>query len=145
MSATAPAIAMATGGYLLDSSVWVAARSPEERFCEAARELVLDAGRRTAALDLTLYEVANAIGAKRGDALGAARACRSIELRCGRDFVRVDAGLMEATADLAVEHKLSAYDAAYVAVARRYDWELVSTDIEDLVARGLAITPDAAV
>jgi predicted nucleic acid-binding protein len=136
---------MATGGYLLDSSVWVAARSPEERFAEAARELVLDAGRRTAALDLTLYEVANAIGAKRGDALGAARACRSIELRCGRDFVRVDAGLMEATADLAAEHGLTAYDAAYVAVARRYDWQLVSTDVEDLVSRGLAITPDAAV
>lgn len=145
MSGRSPAIAMATGGYLLDSSVWVAARSPKERFAEAARELVLDTGRRTAALDLTLYEVANAIGAKRGDALGAARACRSIELRCGRDFVRVDAGLMEATADLAVEHGLTSYDSAYVAVARRYDWQLVSTDVEDLVSRGLAITPDAAV
>jgi predicted nucleic acid-binding protein len=145
MSAPSPAIAMATGGYLLDSSVWVAARSPEERFSEPARELVLDVQRRTAALDLTLYEVANAIGAKRGDALGAVRACRSIELRCGRDFVRVDAGLMEATADVAVEHGLTSYDAAYVAVARRYDWQLVSTDVEDLVSRGLAITPDAAV
>lgn len=145
MSASSAAIAVATGGYLLDSSVWVAARSPEERFSEAARELVLDAQRRTAALDLTLFEVANAIGAKRGDALGAARACRSIELRCGRDFVRVDAGLMETTADLAVEHGLTAYDAAYVAVARRYDWQLVSTDVEDLVSTGFAITPDAAV
>jgi predicted nucleic acid-binding protein len=145
MSASSPAIAVATGGYLLDSSVWVAARSPKERFSEASRELVLDAGRRTAALDLTLYEVANAIGAKRGDALGAARACRSIELRCGRDFVRVDAGLMEATADIAVEHGLTAYDAAYIAVARRYDWQLVSTDVADLVSRGHAITPDAAV
>ncbi len=135
---------MAAGGFLLDSSVWVAARSPQEQFAEAARELVLDVGRRTAALDLTLYEVVNAIGAKRGDALGAARACRSIELRCGRDFVRVDAGLMEASADLAVEHCLTAYDAAYVGVARRYDWQLVSTDIEDLVAKGFAITPDAA-
>jgi predicted nucleic acid-binding protein len=139
------AIAVATGGYLLDSSVWVAARSPKERFSQASRELVLDAQRRTAALDLTLYEVANAIAAKRGDAIGAARACRSIELRCGRDFVRVDAGLMEATADLALEHGLTSYDAAYVAVARRYDWQLVSTDIEDLVSKGLAITPDAAV
>jgi predicted nucleic acid-binding protein len=139
------AIAVATGGYLLDSSVWVAARSPKERFSQASRELVLDAQRRTAALDLTLYEVANAIAAKRGDAIGAARACRSIELRCGRDFVRVDAGLMEATADLALEHGLTSYDAAYVAVARRYDWQLVSTDVADLVSRDLAITPDAAV
>jgi predicted nucleic acid-binding protein len=145
VSASAAKNVMAAGGFLLDSSVWVAARSPKEPFAEASRELVLDGGRRTAALDLTLYEVANAIGAKRGDALGAARACRSIELRCGRDFVRVDAGLMEATADLAVEHGLTAYDAAYVGVARRYDWQLVSTDIEDLVSKGFAITPDAAV
>jgi predicted nucleic acid-binding protein len=141
VSAAPTKIMPAADGLLLDSSVWVAARSPGEKFAEASRELVLDAGRRTAALDLTLFEVANAIAAKRGDALGAARACRSIELRCGRDFVRVDAGLMEATADLSVEHGL----AAYVAVGRRYGWQLVSTDIEDLVSRGLAITPDAAV
>jgi len=52
---------------------------------------------------------------------------------------------MEATADLALEHGLTSYDAVYVAVARRYDWQLVSTDIEDLVSKGFAITPDAAV
>jgi predicted nucleic acid-binding protein len=44
--------------------------------------------------------------------------------------------LIEATPYLAVEHGLTGYDAAYVAVARRYDWQLVSTDIQDLVARG---------
>jgi hypothetical protein len=32
-----------------------------------------------------------------------------------------------------------------VAVARRHDWTLVSTDLGDLVSQGLAITPDAAV
>ena len=40
------------------------------------------------------------------------------------------------------EHGLTAYDAAYVAVARRYGWTLVSTDIKDLVSRGLALAPD---
>ena len=40
---------------------------------------------------------------------------------------------------------LTAYDAAYVAVAGRYGWQLVSTDIRDLVSKGLAVTPDAAV
>jgi predicted nucleic acid-binding protein len=49
------------------------------------------------------------------------------------------------TAELSVEHGLTAYDAAYVAVARRYDWQLVSTDVRDLVSKGLAVTPDAAV
>lgn len=44
----------------------------------------------------------------------------------------------------ASEHGLTAYDAAYVAAARRNGWRLVSLDIRDLVSKGLAITPDAA-
>lgn len=43
------------------------------------------------------------------------------------------------------EHGLTAYDAAYVAAARRNGWQLVSLDVRDLVSRGLAVTPDAAV
>jgi predicted nucleic acid-binding protein len=92
-----------------------------------------------------LYEVANALGAKRGDAVGAAIACRAIEARCADGFVRVDGTLIEETAMVAVEYRLTSYDAAYVAVARRHEWTLVSTDIRDLVSQGLAITPDAAV
>lgn len=42
-----------------------------------------------------------------------------------------------------VEHGLSAYDAAYVAAARRNGWQLVSLDVRDLVSKGLAVTPDA--
>ena len=38
----------------------------------------------------------------------------------------------------------SAHDAAYVASARRQGMTLVSTDIRDLVSKGLAVTPDAA-
>jgi predicted nucleic acid-binding protein len=60
-------------------------------------------------------------------------------------MVRIDAFLVEATVEIAFEYRLSSYDAAYVAVARRHDWTLVSTDIRDLVSQGLAITPDAAV
>jgi PIN domain nuclease of toxin-antitoxin system len=51
---------------LLDSGVWVASMSGDDRFEPAARELVADLDRRFCALDLTLYEVANAVGAKRG-------------------------------------------------------------------------------
>lgn len=131
--------------YLLDSSVWVAARSPAEPFYAAAQEMVVDWEWQTAALDLTLYEVANAIGVKRGDAIVAARACRSIEIRCKEDLVCVDGGLIEATVKIALEQGLTSYDAAYVAVARRNDWTLVSTDIRDLVSQGLAVTPDACV
>jgi predicted nucleic acid-binding protein len=48
------------------------------------------------------------------------------------------------TVEIAAEHGLTAYDAAYVTVARRHDWTLVSTDIADLVSKGLAVAPDAA-
>jgi predicted nucleic acid-binding protein len=60
-------------------------------------------------------------------------------------MVRIDSTLIEATAKIAVENRLTSYDAAYVAVAQRHDWQLVSTDIRDLVSKGLAVTPDAAV
>ena len=42
------------------------------------------------------------------------------------------------------EYGLTAYDAAYVAAARRCGWQLVSLDLRDLVSKGLAVTPDAA-
>lgn len=131
--------------FLLDASVWIAADSPGERFAISANELLLDARRRAAALDLTLYEVANALGVKRGDVIGAAMACRSIVIRCAESLVPVDVDLIEAVVEVACEHGLTSYDAAYVAVARRNEWTLVSTDIRDLVSKGLAITPDAAV
>ena len=57
----------------------------------------------------------------------------------------MDGDLIRSTIEIAVEYRLTSYDAAYVAAARRHDWQLVSTDIRDLVSKGLAVTPDAAV
>jgi predicted nucleic acid-binding protein len=130
---------------LLDSGVWIASRAAGERFNRSAFELVLETRRPAAALDLTLYEIANVVGVRRNDPRMLARIYRSVERRCTEGIVRVDHGLVEATAEVAIEHGLSGYDAAYVAVARRRGWTLVSTDIRDLVSKGLAITPDAAV
>lgn len=53
--------------------------------------------------------------------------------------------LLPDSVEVAFEYSLTSYDAAYVAVARHHDWQLVSVDIKDLVSKGLAITPDAAV
>jgi predicted nucleic acid-binding protein len=130
---------------LLDAGVWIASLSPQETFATAAQEVIANEGRRTAALDLTLYEVTNSIAAKRGDAAAAASACRAIDERCEKALIRIDPQLVEVVVHIAVEHNLTSYDAAYVAVARRHRWTLVSTDIRDLVSQGLAITPDAAV
>jgi len=130
---------------LLDSGVWVAKVDGEDPFGRASRELVADDARQVGALDLTLYEVANVLGSKRRRLRVATAVCRKMEQRCTRRMVRADAHRIEATAGIAFKHGLSSYDAAYVAVARRHDWTLVSTDIRDLVSQGLAITPDAAV
>ena len=97
------------------------------------------------ALDLTLYEVANVIGARKQQHDLAVRVCRSILERCDEHLVRVDPELVEAILPAIAEHGLTAYDAAYVATARRYGWTLVSTDLKDLVNRELALTPDDAV
>ena len=129
---------------LLDASTWVASSDPDDRFHAQAFELAVAAGLPVAALDLTLYEVANVIGARDGRLEDASQMTRLIAERCGEGLIRVDVDLAAAAIGLSAEHGLSAYDAAYVAAARRHGWTLVSTDIRDLVSKGLAVTPDAA-
>jgi predicted nucleic acid-binding protein len=129
---------------LLDASVWVAASGPDERFHGAAEEVV-ESAELLGALDLTLFEVANAIGFKRNEQRRATRLCGAIVARCRDRFVRVDPGLIDIGLEVVAEHGLTAYDAAYVAAARHRGWTLVSTDIGDLVSKGLAVAPDAAV
>jgi predicted nucleic acid-binding protein len=130
---------------LLDASVWVGARDPEDRFHREARSIVFDFDQPVSALDLTLYEVANVLGVRRGEHAAARYMSQLIERRCGFDLVGVDSTLVDSALSLAAEHALSAYDAAYVAAARRHGWTLVSADMRDLVSKGLAVTPDAAV
>lgn len=129
---------------LVDASVWVGARDPEDRFHTQARTIVLDFSRPVAALDLTLYEIGNAMGAKRKQLEEARFLLRTLVTRCGDDIVAVDSGLIDSALEIAAEHGLTAYDAAYVAAARRHEWTLVSADIADLVSKGLAVAPDAA-
>jgi predicted nucleic acid-binding protein len=129
---------------LVDASVWVGASDPTDRFHEGSAALVLDLESPVAALDLTLYEVANAVGVRRELPDDARHLSRLIVKRCQDRLVSVDTELVESSVELAAEHGLSAYDASYVAAAERFGWTLVSTDIADLVSKGLAVTPDAA-
>lgn len=129
---------------LIDASVWVAIADPDDRFHEAAHRLVGEVARPLAALDLTLYEVANAMGPKRGQPREGRALLKLIEKRCRNHLVAADIDLMESALELAVEHGLTAYDAAYVAAAQRHGWTLVSADVADLVSKGLAVAPDAA-
>jgi predicted nucleic acid-binding protein len=56
-------------------------------------------------------------------------------------LIRAEPALLEAAAQLALTHGISAYDAAYVAAAAAIRAQLVSCDVQDLVARGLARLP----
>lgn len=131
---------------LLDAGVWVAAIDETDPFHRASRAIVFNLDQPVAALDLTFYEVANAVGVKQGEAEKAAHLARLIVKRCRRgSVVAADSSLLHMAVSVATDHRLTAYDAAYVAAANSNGWTLVSADIADLVSNGLAVTPDAAV
>ena len=129
---------------LLDAGVWVAAADPTESFHVGAGALI-ESDQPVTALDLTVFEVANVVGTVWGEPQRARLLLEILMTRCRDQIVRVDPGLIVAALDHAHEHGLTAYDAAYVAVAKSNGWTLVSTDLADLVSKGLAVAPDAAV
>ena len=130
---------------LLDASVWVLLVDQTDRHHAGAVDLIRRQGPSLAALDLTLYEIGNAIGVKRSNPKEAMNVIDLLVACCGDRVVPADAMLARLTLEVAAEHCLTAYDAAYVAAARRHGWTLVSVDVADLVSKGLAVTPDAAV
>jgi predicted nucleic acid-binding protein len=121
--------------------VWVAAADADDRFHAGANRLLLSA-RELTALDLTLYEVANAAVHRWRDADRAAWLHELVLEAAGDRLIRVDAGLFEESVAVAAREEITVYDAAYVAAARRDGLALVSADVPDLVDRGLACAPD---
>jgi len=95
-------------------------------------------------LDLTLYEVANVVARNYQQPEEARRLVQGVIRGSAQGPLQADAELLEHGVDLMTEHDLTAYDAAYVAASRRHGWQLVSLDVRDLVSKGLAVTPDAA-
>ena len=128
---------------LLDASVWIAARDADDRHHAAARRLIASSAQDAplAALDLTLYEVAN-VAVRAWRAPDRARTLVSlVREACPGTLVRVDDELVGKAISLGEEHGLSVYDAAYVAAAQHHRWTLVSTDQRDLVKPGHAVSP----
>ena len=129
---------------LVDASAWVALVDSASPYREATANMIHQQARSLGALDLTLYEIANAIGVKQSNPGEADRILRLVDVSCRDRILTVDRDLLDSALEVAAEHGLTAYDAAYLAAARRHGWTLVSTDIRDLVSKGLAVTPDAA-
>jgi predicted nucleic acid-binding protein len=130
--------------FLVDASVWVAAVTPQHPEHVQAEQF-LRAGAPLTVLELTLYEVANVVVRKYGELDVARKLVQGLFRGSARPPLRADVTLFEDGLDLMSEHGLTAYDAAYVAAARQNGWQLVSLDLRDLVSKGLAVTPDAAV
>jgi predicted nucleic acid-binding protein len=127
---------------LLDASAILAAFDSEDEMHVAASALLADASVSLAALDLARYEVANV----------AVRGWRAPEqvaaLLDAIDRIAADGGVTSCTttllaraADLAEQHAISVYDAAYVAASHQIGATLVSCDVRDLIGKGLARSP----
>lgn len=129
---------------LVDASAWVTLVEPGSPYRDATATLVRDQAPSLGVLDLTLYEIASAIGAKRSSPDAASKILRLVDASCRDRILPVDRELLGSALEVVAEHGLTAYDAAYVAAARRHAMTLISTDIRDLVSKGLAVTPDAA-
>ncbi len=127
---------------LLDASVILAAFDSDDDLHGPSQSLLADPEVTLATLDLARYEVANvAIRAWRD--LG-----RVAVLLEAIDRISGDGGIISSTtallsraAQVAEEHTISVYDAAYVVAADRTGGTLVSCDVRDLVSKGLAIGP----
>ena len=126
-------------GFLLDAGVWLAARDRDDRFHEDARSLI-GGHAPLAALDLTLYEVAN-VGVVRWGSETKAKRLVELVLAAAAPLVQAGPELLAAASTIAARNGITVYDAAYVAAAERSGLPLVSTDLRDLVRPGLAISP----
>lgn len=130
--------------FLVDASAWVTLVESGSPYRAATAAMIRDPAWSLGALDLTLYEIGNAVGVKLRNPSAASAIVRLVLTSCRGRIVAIDRQLFDSALEIAGEHGLTVYDAAYVAAARRQGATLVSTDIADLVSKGLAVTPDAA-
>jgi len=132
-------------GWFLDASVLLASEDRDDANHAEARRL-LEGTDPLATLDLAFYEVTNVAFMVWND-VAAARRLHGLIAAVADDggLVRAAPSLLEAASELALTHGISAYDAAYVAAASAARATLVSTDVRELVARGLARLPADAV
>lgn len=130
---------------LLDASVILAAFDPADPNHDASRSILGASDVTIATLDLARYEVANIATCSWRSPEQASALLEAIE-RIGEDggVAASTNALLVRAAEIADEHSISVYDAAYVAASRQGDRVLISCDVRDLVPKGLAVAPGAA-
>jgi predicted nucleic acid-binding protein len=127
---------------LLDASAILAAFDSGDDQHEPARTILVDPELTLATLDLARYEVTNvAIRAWRAPDR-VAPLLDAIEQIAGDGGVLFSTmALLTRAAQLAEEHTISVYDAAYVAASNHTGGKLISCDVRDLVSKRLASSP----
>lgn len=128
--------------FLLDASAILAAFDSEDGLHEAAKAILTNPEVTLATLDLARYEVANVAVRAWRDPTQVSPLLQAI------DRISDDGGITLSTttlirraAELAEQHTISVYDAAYVAAASQAGATLLSCDTRDLVGKQLASSP----
>ncbi len=130
---------------LLDASVILAAFDADDDHHEPAQAVLSNPAVPLATLDLARYEVANvAVRAWRAPSRVAPLLDVIDQIAADGGIIRSTTALLTRAAQLAEEHTISVYDAAYVAAATRAGGRLVSCDTRDLLDKGLAHSPGDA-
>jgi predicted nucleic acid-binding protein len=124
----------------LDASVLLAAEDLDDAEHDAALALLRSGDLAT--LELALYETTNVAVVRWRDSGVADRLAKRIwAIAEFGTLMRVDHELGDEVAQLAANYDLSAYDAGYLAGARKLGITLASCDQRDLVGPGLAQLP----
>jgi predicted nucleic acid-binding protein len=130
---------------VLDASVLLAAFDSENDHHQAARSLLEDEKANLATLDLARYEVVNvAVRGWRSPSFVAPLLAAVERLADDGGVIASSESLLVRAAELAEQHGISAYDAAYATAAGHGGHRLVSCDQRDLVSKGLATLPASA-
>jgi predicted nucleic acid-binding protein len=133
----------ATDAWIVDASIAVKWFLPLEREPdgELARGVIGRLAMRTTAL--AVHEVGNVLTIRSGwPAERIATALDLVAEICG-DPLELHPADYRSSAELALAHDLTFYDASYAAIARRTDRRLLSAD-SDLIESGLAVGLDHA-
>ncbi|HEX5136582.1 MAG TPA: PIN domain-containing protein [Planctomycetota bacterium] len=130
-------------GVAVDSSVWVAAADPADRFCAASRAFFTAVVRHRSSIHIPAFahvEVACAIARRTRDGSGARRLAQAMLAVGPVEEVATDRALLARALLAGTTAFLRGADALFVAATQATGATLVSWN-DELVQRGGAVTP----
>lgn len=116
--------------YVLDASVLVKwfVEEPDTRQALSLKGAYLEGACEVASLDFALLEVANALQRSKGFSATEIKRCCDELYALDLDLVALLPDLVHTAVDLAARWNLTVYDAAYLALAKELDAQLITAD-----------------